>query len=186
MKDKLIVIIIAIAVFTTVAVYKLISLRHIEDEYIEETPVTEVIELYEREITLYFPDNNLMHLIKKKEAIISDGVLLNDITKAFDRLKNGYPDLTISSIIPKETLLLSHYISDRTLFLNLNHNVLVRRGSSEELLFAKSIVFTFVDSFPTIDKVHFLVENNIVRTLAPSLDYGGHLDFRRPFLKSSF
>lgn len=185
MKTKIIFVTIAVIFFFIVIGIKLFFFKN-ETTEVKKDILTAVGQSGEKTIILYFPDNNLDSLIKKKYAITSDGYILNDIKKVFELLKKGEKEFGISSLLPDETILLTNFINNGILYLNFSSHILENRGSSEEYLLIKEIVYTFLDSFPSsIKKVQFLVENKTVKTFG-KIEDSGHIDISKPYMKNSF
>ncbi|HOK41230.1 MAG TPA: GerMN domain-containing protein [bacterium] len=184
MKKKIIFILIII-IFFGIVIWRIIYVKKFTTELKSDEHLLKVEE-GEKVVILYFPDNNYETLIKKKHKIISDGNIFNDIKQIFDLLKLSKVNFNLDSLIPEETIILSSFITNNTLYLNISKDILGTRGATEEYLLLQEIVLTFIDSFPSyIKRVQLLVDNKIVKTLGLT-EETGHIDISKTFSKDCF
>lgn len=131
-------------------------------------------DLNKETITLYFPDEQAMHMIPEQREVSKDEPLEAAVVK---ELMKGpkTPGLT-STTIPKEAKLLSVEVKDEIAYVNFSRELIEKHvgGSTGEMMTIVPIVNSLTE-LPGIKKVQFLVEGNKRKTLA------GHLIFDEPF-----
>lgn len=134
-------------------------------------------DLNKQTITLYFPDEQAMHLIPEQRDVVKDESLEVIVVK---ELMKGpeTPGLT-GLTIPNEAKLLSVEVKDEIAYVNFSRELIEKHvgGSTGEMMTIVPIVNSLTE-LPGIKKVQFLVEGKKEETLA------GHVIFDEPFERS--
>lgn len=125
-------------------------------------------------ITLYFPDEQAMHVVPEYREVNKDKPLAEIIV---EELMKGpeTPGLTPTTI-PEEAKLLSVEVKDKIAYVNFSRELVEKHvgGSTGEMMTILPIVNSLTE-LPEIEKVQFLVEGKKEKTLA------GHITFDEPF-----
>lgn len=140
----------------------------IPDEIAEEP----LMEIEERDVTLYFSDENAEYLVPEHRKINQTG----DLEKlAVIELIKGPNNNNLYPTVPPTTKVNALYVSGGIAYIDLSSEVIKDHpgGSTGELLTIYSIVMTLT-SFPDIEKVQILVDGNSGNTLV------GHVDISIP------
>lgn len=118
---------------------------------IDPKPTKEQVEL-----TLYFSDDQAMHLEAEKRTVPKEGKPL--ATLLVEGLIQGPQDKK-GATIPQDTKLLSLEVADGVAFVNFSKEVQINHwgGSTGETMTVQSVVLTLTQ-LPEIEKVQFLVE----------------------------
>ncbi len=134
-------------------------------------------DLNKQTITLYFPDEQAMHVVPEKRDVVKDEPLEVIVVK---ELMKGpeTPGLTATTI-PQEAKLLSLEVKDEIAYVNFSGELIEKHvgGSTGEMMTIVPIVNSLAE-LPGIKKVQFLVEGKKEKTLA------GHVMFNEPFERS--
>ena len=134
-------------------------------------------DLNKQTITLYFPDEQAMHVIPEKRDVVKNDPLEVIVVK---ELMKGpeTPGLT-EPTIPKEAKLLSVEVKDEVAYVDFSRDLIEKHvgGSTGEMMTIAPIVNSLTE-LPGIKKVQFLVEGKKEKTLA------GHVIFDEPFERS--
>ncbi|UCD58861.1 MAG: GerMN domain-containing protein [Candidatus Hydrogenedentota bacterium] len=130
----------------------------------------------EREIRIYFADENAAKLVFEKRRVKLGAGASADAKTIMSELIKGPQSAELSSTIPAETRLLNAYGLGEMLVLDFTHELQTNHpgGSTGELLTVYSIVNTMTENLHGIEKVQILVEGEEIETLA------GHMDLRKP------
>lgn len=137
---------------------------------------TETKEKKEKNIIVYYPDDQGMKLIAVKRAIKTD--TSDKYTAAVQSLLQGTNKKGLTTIIPKQTKLKGVKVKGDTAYVDFSQE-LVRHfsgGSTGEEMLVGSVVNTLTE-FPEIKKVQILVEGNSIESLA------GHMDLTAPLTR---
>ena len=136
------------------------------------------LERKEREINIYFADENASTLIPEKRfATLGAGNAFDAETIVAELIK-GPHSAALLPTVPSGTRLLNAYELGDLLVLDFTHELQTNHagGSTGELLTVYSIVNTLTQNLDGIERVQLLVEGEEVETLA------GHLDLTKPLL----
>jgi germination protein M len=134
------------------------------------------VEREEREIDVYFADENATMLVPEKRlAILGDGGPADAGVIVAELIKGPQSD-TLLPTVPSGTRLLDAYKVGDLLVLDFTHDIQTNHtgGSTGELLTVYSIVNSLAHNLDGINSVQLLVEGEEMESLA------GHLDLKKP------
>ncbi len=134
-----------------------------------------------REIKLYFADENASTLIPEKRYINVGNDAPLEAAKIMAELIKGPQSPGRLPTIPPDTRLLSAFSLDSILVLDFSREIQINHpgGSTGELFTVYSIVNTMTENVRGINRVRILVEGVETDTLM------GHLDLSEPLLPST-
>ncbi|HZJ84389.1 MAG TPA: GerMN domain-containing protein [Syntrophomonadaceae bacterium] len=145
----------------------------------QKQPPTEN-QVIDKEITLYFSDDQAMYLIAEKRIIqieenATDEQLIKNIV---EKLIKGPENQTLIPTIPPETKLLTVEIENQLAKINFSQEIQTKHwgGSTGELMTVNSLVNSITE-LDTIEEVLILVEGEIQESLI------GHLYTKEPFTR---
>ena len=132
----------------------------------------------ERDVTIYFADENATGLVPEKRRARLGVDTATDALTIMSELMRGPQSAGYYSTIPSDTRLLNAYALGNTLVLDFTHELQTNHpgGSTGELLTVYSIVNTMTMNLHGIRRVKILVEGEEVETLA------GHLDLSKALI----
>lgn len=134
------------------------------------------VERKEREIDVYFADENATRLVpEKRQVVLGDGDADDAGTIVAELIKGPESDALLPTV-PSGTRLLDAYKVGDLLVLDFTHELQTNHtgGSTGELLTVYSIVNSLVHNLDGIKRVQLLVEGEEMESLA------GHLDLTKP------
>ncbi|MDD4570073.1 MAG: GerMN domain-containing protein [Tepidanaerobacteraceae bacterium] len=134
-------------------------------------------DLNKQTITLYFPDEQAMHIVPEQRNVDKDESL--EVTVVKELMKGPETPGLTGPTIPKEAKLLSVEIKNEIAYVNFSRELIEKHvgGSTGEIMTIVPIVNSLTE-LPEIEKVQFLVEGKKEKTLA------GHVIFDEPFERS--
>lgn len=149
-----------------------------KDKNQEQLPIEN--QVIDKEITLYFSDDQAMYLIAEKRMIqieenATDELLIENIV---EKLIKGPESQTLIPTIPPETKLLGVEIKDQLAKINFSQEIQTKHwgGSTGELMTVNSLVNSITE-LDTIKEVLILVEGETQESLI------GHLYTKEPFTR---
>ncbi|BER93470.1 GerMN domain-containing protein [Thermatribacter velox] len=127
----------------------------------------------EKEVVLYFTDENFIYLFGEKRAVKNDAHFLENVVEA---LLKGPETEGLYSPIPKDTRLNAIFVEDGTAYVDLSEEMISGQsgGTSQEFLSVFSLVNTLTGLGMGIERVKILVDGEDKDTLC------GHIDISRP------
>ncbi len=134
------------------------------------------VERKEREINIYFADENASRLVPERRlAELGAGNAADAAAIVAEIIKGPRSDALLPTV-PDGARLLNAYELGDLLVLDFTHEIQTNHtgGSTSELLTVYSIVNTLARNLDGIQRVRMLVEGEEVETL------GGHLDLTKP------
>jgi len=132
----------------------------------------------EREVKLFFADNDASSLLPEKRFIRLGSGVRADAVALMEELIKGPQLEGLSPTIPADTRLLDAFNMADVLVLDFSQELQANHsgGSAGELTTVYSIVNTMTQNLRGIKKVQILIEGQEVDSLA------GHLDLTRPLV----
>jgi germination protein M len=132
----------------------------------------------EREVKLFFADNDASSLLPEKRFIRLGSGVRADAVALMEELIKGPQLEGLSPTIPADTRLLNAFNMADVLVLDFSQELQANHsgGSAGELTTVYSIVNTMTQNLRGIKKVQILIEGQEVDSLA------GHLDLTRPLV----
>jgi spore germination protein GerM len=108
-------------------------------------------------VTLYFGDDQAMYLVPEKREVLTKGLSAPEIV--VEELIRGPVDEKLTSVLPKETKLISVSVAEGIAFVNLSKEAQTKHwgGSAGEMMTINSIVLSLTD-LEGIKEVQFLIE----------------------------
>jgi len=134
-------------------------------------------DLNQQVVTLYFPDEQAMHVVPEQREVNKDKPIEETIVE--ELMKGPKTPGLVPTTIPEEAKLLSVEIKDKIAYVNFSRELVEKHvgGSTGEMMTILPIVNSLTE-LPEIEKVQFLVEGEKTKTLA------GHITFDEPFERS--
>jgi germination protein M len=134
------------------------------------------VERKEREIDIYFTDENATRLVPERRRAVLGGGDAADAAVIMAELIKGPESDTLLPTVPSGTRLLDAYKVGDLLVLDFTHELQTNHtgGSTGEFLTVYSIVNSLVHNLDGIKRVQLLVEGEEMESLA------GHLDLIKP------
>jgi spore germination protein GerM len=130
----------------------------------------------QKEIVLYFMDNESEYLVGEKRKIEKKGNLNEEAKALIDELIKG-PKKGLIPTLPSKTKCLNLRLNEKGLaIVNFNNSLSKDHpgGSSAEMVTVYSIVNSLVLNFPEIKRVQILIDGRAIDTIS------GHLLLRYP------
>jgi len=134
------------------------------------------VERKEREIEVYFADENAMGLVpERRQAVLGGGGAADAEAIVAELIKGPQSDALLPTL-PSGTRLLDAYKVGDLLVLDFTHDIQTNHtgGSTGELLTVYSIVNSLAHNLDGIERVQLLVEGEEMESLA------GHLGLEKP------
>jgi len=134
------------------------------------------IERKEREIEVYFADENASKLVAETRFVmLGAGIPADAKTIMAEIIKGPQSDLLLPTV-PAGTRLLAVYEVGDLLVLDFTHELQTNHtgGSTGELMTVYSIVNTLTENLKSVKRIRMLVEGEEVENLA------GHIDLTKP------
>ena len=134
------------------------------------------IERKEREIKIYFADENASKLIAETRFVMLGAGTPTDAKTIVAEVIKGPQSDRLLPTVPAGTRLLAVYEVGDLLVLDFTHELQTNHtgGSTGELVTVYSIVNTLVENLQRINRIRMLVEGEEVENLA------GHIDLTNP------
>lgn len=172
-------LLLALLVIVLLVTAGLLIGRAVLDLHRPAAPAQRLLPQAERELLLYFGDNQSAFLVEQRLRLPDSGDEMQLLRQLIAALIAGPPPsaTALVPVLPPASRLQDAVLAaDGTLLLDFNRALIDQHpgGSASELLTVRALANTVSANFPEIKRVRLLVDGLVITTLK------GHLDLRGP------